>query len=152
MGTVVLTLVVPYLVVPAPTVAAGSCNDDLTAGFRRRSSRSPYDVPVEQRYRHDACTGGHDYSSGAWHFKGYGYVPSGASGVSRGGLEDCVYDRWFRLNVVHDVGASTVAVHVDGGAPRLSHYFKFGVYVQHHDVSPCVESRWRNITGYTKPH
>jgi len=74
-------------------------------------------------------------------------------------VEDGIYDRWFRLNVVHDVGASTVAVYVDGAprlavavAPSASHYFKFGVYVQHHDVSPCVESRWRNVTVYTKPY
>ena len=25
---------------------------------------------------------GHDYSSGAWQFEGYGYVPTGTSGVS----------------------------------------------------------------------
>ncbi|KAF8657858.1 hypothetical protein HU200_059668 [Digitaria exilis] len=132
---------------------------------------------------------GHDYSSGVWQFEAYGYVPSGTSGASvmqihnedagvqattlmlhvyngtlrhysGEALEDGVYDRWFRLNVVHDVGVSTVAVYVDGGAPRLvvavaptaSHYFKFGVYVQHHDVSPRVESRWRNVTVYTKPN
>ena len=133
---------------------------------------------------------GHDYSSGVWQFQGYGYVPSGTSGTSvmqihnengaahatammlhvyNGTLrhysgeavEDGIYDRWFRLNVVHDVGASTVAVYVDGGgAPRLVvnvtpsalHYFKFGVYVQHYNVSPRVESRWRNITVYTKPN
>jgi hypothetical protein len=131
---------------------------------------------------------GHDYSSGVWQFEGYGYVPSGTSGTSvmqihnedagthattlmlhvyngtlryysGAAVEDGIYDRWFRLNVVHDVGASTVAVFVDG-APRLavnvtpsaSHYFKFGVYVQHHDVSPRVESRWRNVTVYTKPY
>ena len=131
---------------------------------------------------------GHDYSSGVWQFEGYGYVPTGTSGASvmqihnedagakattlmlhvyNGTLqyysgevvEDGIYDRWFRLNVVHDVGASTVAVYVDG-APRLavdvtpsaSHYFKFGVYMQHHDVSPLMESRWRNITVYTKPY
>ena len=130
---------------------------------------------------------GHDYSSGVWQFEGYGYVPSGSSGVSvmqihdgKGAahstvlmlhvydgvlrfysgtaIEAGIYDRWFRLNVVHDVDASTVAVYVDG-APRLavnvtpsaSHYFKFGVYMQHHDVSPLMESRWRNITVYTKP-
>ena len=123
-----------------------------------------------------------------WQFEGYGYVPSGTTGVSvmqvfgagessttlmlhvyggalryydRQVVEDGIYDRWFRLNVVHDVGASTVAVYVDGGgAPRLVvnvtpsalHYFKFGVYVQHYNVSPRVESRWRNITVYTKPN
>ncbi|CAL4896766.1 unnamed protein product [Urochloa decumbens] len=131
---------------------------------------------------------GHDYSSGIWQFEGYGYVPSGTSGTSvmqihnvdagarattlmlhvyngtlrfysGAAVEDGIYDRWFRLNVVHDVGASTVAVYVDGAptlaanvTPSASHYFKFGVYVQHHDVSPRVESRWRNVTVYTKPY
>jgi hypothetical protein len=129
---------------------------------------------------------GHDYSSGAWQFEGYAYVPTGTSGASvmqihreqgatpatvlmlhvyNGTLrhysgeavEDRIYDRWFRLNVVHDVGASTVAVYVDGHRkfgtsviPSDSYYFKFGVYMQHHDVSPLMESRWRNITVYTK--
>ena len=129
---------------------------------------------------------GHDYSSGVWQFEGYGYVPTGTSGASvmqihneqgaahatvlmlhvyNGTLryysgeavEDSIYDRWFRLNVVHDVDASTVAVYLDG-APRLavnvtpsaSHYFKFGVYMQHQDQSSCMESRWTNITLYTK--
>nr|XP_034604872.1 citrate-binding protein-like [Setaria viridis] len=227
MGTllaIVLVLVVLCLAVPASTVATGSCND-LTAGFVKVQLpesdfvvQSPYDLPVEQRYRYDACTGvrtfwvyagdkpfnnatttnprtevrlrGHDYSSGVWQFEGYCYVPSGTSGASvmqihnenagaahattlmlhvyngtlrhysGAAVEPGIYDRWFRLNVVHDVGASTVAVYVDGGAPRLavavapsaSHYFKFGVYVQHHDVSPRVESRWRNVTVYTKPY
>jgi hypothetical protein len=130
---------------------------------------------------------GHDYSSGVWQFEGYGYVPSGTSGVSvmqilneRGAahatvlmlhvydgvlcfysgtpIEAGIYDRWFRLNVVHDVGASTVTVYVDGrrkfGASVIpsgdSHYFKFGVYMQHHDQSSCMESRWTNVTLYTK--
>ncbi|CAN6357733.1 unnamed protein product [Urochloa humidicola] len=223
----VLVLAVLCLAILAPTptrvATASSCND-LTAGFTKVelpesdfAVQRPYDVPVEQRYRYDACTGvrtfwvyagdkpfnnatttnprtevrirGHDYSSGVWQFEGYGYVPSGTSGASvmqihnentgaahattlmlhvyNGTLryysgeavEDCIYDRWFRLNVVHDVAASTVAVYVDG-APRLaanvtpiaSHYFKFGVYVQHHDVSPRMESRWRNVTVYNKPY
>jgi hypothetical protein len=130
---------------------------------------------------------GHDYSSGVWQLEGYGYVPAGTSGASvmlihnedagakattlmlhvyNGTLryysgeavEDGIYDRWFRLNVVHDVDASTIAVYVDGrrklGAsviPSKSYYFKFGVYMQHHDVSPLMESRWRNITVYMKP-
>jgi hypothetical protein len=46
-----------------------------------------------------------------------------------------------------------VAVYVDGHRkfgtsviPSDSYYFKFGVYMQHHDVSPLMELRWRNIT------
>jgi hypothetical protein len=72
-------------------------------------------------------------------------------------IEAGIYDRWFRLNVVHDLGASTVTVYVDGrrkfGAsviPSDSFYFKFGVYMQHHDQSSCMESRWTNVTLYTK--
>jgi hypothetical protein len=67
---------------------------------------------------------GHEYPSGA----------VGDAGPQRGGREALhgadaarlrrrrppllqrrrIYDRWFRLNVVHDVAASTVAVLVDG--------------------------------------
>ena len=121
-----------------------------------------------------------------WQFEGYGYVPSGTSGVSvmqihneegaahstvlmlhvydgvlrfysGAAIEPDIYDRWFRLNVMHDVGASTVAVYVDGEhkfstrvTPSESYYFKFGVYMQHHDRSSCMESRWTNVTLYTK--
>ena len=96
-----------------------------------------------------------------WQFEGYGYVPSGTTGVSvmqvfgagessttlmlhvyggalryydRQVVEDGIYDRWFRLNVVHVDGGSTPRLAV-AVAPSSSHYFKFGVYVQHHDVS-----------------
>uniref|UniRef100_M8ARH3 Alginate lyase 2 domain-containing protein n=1 Tax=Aegilops tauschii TaxID=37682 RepID=M8ARH3_AEGTA len=72
-----------------------------------------------------------------------------------------VYDRWLRLNVVHDVGARNVTVFVDGaeklrssshGAPHAEHYFKFGVYKQsHHNPSHRMESRWRNVRVFTKP-
>ena len=129
---------------------------------------------------------GHDYSSGVWQFEGYGYVPSGTSGVSvmqihneegaahstvlmlhvydgvlrfysGADVEPDIYNRWFRRNVVHDVRASTVAVYVDGErkfstsvTPSESYYFKFGVYMQHHDQSSCMESRWTNVTLYTK--
>ncbi|XP_020199148.1 citrate-binding protein-like [Aegilops tauschii subsp. strangulata] len=71
-----------------------------------------------------------------------------------------VYDRWLRLNVVHDVGARNVTVFVDGaevlrsrshGAPGAPHYFKFGVYKQsHHHPSDRMESRWRNVRVFTK--
>uniref|UniRef100_R7W925 Alginate lyase 2 domain-containing protein n=1 Tax=Aegilops tauschii TaxID=37682 RepID=R7W925_AEGTA len=72
-------------------------------------------------------------------------------------VEPDIYNRWFRLNVVHDVRASTVAVYVDDKhkfgtsvTPSESYYFKFGVYMQHHDQSSCMESRWSNVTLYTK--
>ncbi|XP_047084130.1 citrate-binding protein-like [Lolium rigidum] len=121
---------------------------------------------------------GYDYSSGVWQFEGYGYVPSGTSGVSimqvfggsetattlmlhvyngalryydRQLVEDNIYDRWFKLNVVHDVEGSMLTVFIDGeeklrvsGRGGDSHYFKFGVYAQNHDSS-FMESRWKDI-------
>ena len=62
-----------------------------------------------------------------------------------------IYDRWFRLNVVHDVEASNVKVYIDGiltyeapGRGGTSHYFKCGVYAQNND-SYLMESRWKGI-------
>ncbi|CAD6258109.1 unnamed protein product [Miscanthus lutarioriparius] len=72
-------------------------------------------------------------------------------------VADRVYDRWIRLNVIHDVAAANVTVFVDGerrlaapGQGGKEHYFKFGVYKQH-DPSHRMESRWRNVAIYTKP-
>ena len=126
---------------------------------------------------------GYDYSSGVWQFEGYGYVPSGTTGVSimqvfgagetattlmlhvydgalryynQKPVEDNVYDRWLRVNVIHDVGASRFTVFIDGenklsvaGRGGSSHYFKFGVYAQNHDSS-CMESRWKDIRIFKK--
>jgi hypothetical protein len=123
-----------------------------------------------------------------WQFEGDMYVPSGTSGASvmqifgaathattlmlhvyDGQLTyyheltkvvaDRVYDRWIRLNVIHDVAAGNVTVFVDGerrlsapGQGGKEHYFKFGVYKQsHHNPSHRMESRWRNVAIYTKP-
>lgn len=125
------------------------------------------------------CFQGHDYSSGVWQFEGQGYVPCGTSGVSimqvfgsdpphattlmvrtyngslsyyRGPvLVQNIWDRWFYLNVIHDVEACNVKVYVDGvlvleapGRGGSSHYFKFGVYAQN-DPSYYMESRWKGI-------
>ncbi|KAM3208633.1 hypothetical protein ACQJBY_063364 [Aegilops geniculata] len=121
---------------------------------------------------------GYDYSSGVWQFEGYGYVPSGTTGVcimqvfgasdgastfmlrvydgalryyDRQLVEDNIYNRWFRLNVIHDVKASTLTVYIDGeqklrvhGRGGHSYFFKFGVYAQNHDSSR-MESRWKHV-------
>ena len=67
-------------------------------------------------------------------------------------VADRVYDRWIRLNVVHDVAAGNVTVFV-GGERRLEvqghggkeHYFKFGVYTQGlHKHSHRMEAHWKN--------
>ncbi|KAL6642324.1 hypothetical protein ACP70R_020505 [Stipagrostis hirtigluma subsp. patula] len=192
----------------AAAAAAGDPTQGFTAvslGESNFELQRPYNVPSGDRYKFnggvrqlwvlssdkphspDSNTSprteirmtGHDYSSGVWQFEGYGYVPSGTTGVSimqvfGGGetattlmlhvlddgalhyydkqvVEDGIYDRWFRLNVVHDVGASSLAVFVDGveklrvpGRGGDSHFFKFGVYAQRH-ASSCMESRWKDI-------
>ncbi|KAK9271900.1 hypothetical protein L1049_002265 [Liquidambar formosana] len=122
---------------------------------------------------------GYDYSSGVWQFEGYGYVPKGTSGVCvmqvfgsspphattlvlsvyNGSLSSYrdpvlvpnIYNKWFRLNVIHDVDSSKVKVFINGvlkfqaeGRGGSSHYFKFGVYAQDDD-SHCMESRWKGI-------
>ncbi|EES09339.1 citrate-binding protein [Sorghum bicolor] len=129
------------------------------------------------------------YSSGVWQFEGDVYVPWGTSGASvmqifgankphastvmlpvydgkltyyhnvTKVLADRVYDRWMRLNVVHDVAAGNVAVFVDGerrldvrGHGGKEHYFKFGVYTQGlHNHSHRMEAHWKNVAIYTKP-
>ncbi|KAK1423615.1 hypothetical protein QVD17_18920 [Tagetes erecta] len=122
---------------------------------------------------------GYDYSSGVWQFEAYGYVPRGTSGVSimqvfgakrpfstttmlrvvknnlyyynKHVILPNIYNKWFRLNVIHDVKGNTVKVYIDGvlkyegpGRGGTSHYFKCGVYSQS-DGSFHMESLWRDI-------
>ncbi|KAF8726299.1 hypothetical protein HU200_019759 [Digitaria exilis] len=142
------------------------------------SSDKPHTPQSNTKPRTEFRMTGYDYSSGVWQFEGHGFVPSGTTGVSimqifGGGetattlmlhvydgalryysqqvVEDNIYDRWFRLNVIHDVDASSLAVFIDGveklrvpGRGGDSHYFKFGVYTQHNSSS-CMESRWKRI-------
>uniref|UniRef100_A0A453QI30 Alginate lyase 2 domain-containing protein n=1 Tax=Aegilops tauschii subsp. strangulata TaxID=200361 RepID=A0A453QI30_AEGTS len=146
----------------------------------------PFNTATHTNPRSEVRLRGHDYSSGVWQFEGYGYIPSGTSGASvmqihnqegaahstvlmlhvyngvlrfysGAEVEPDIYNRWFRLNVVHNVRTSTVTVYVDGKhkfgtsvTPSDSYYFKFGVYMQHHDQSSCMESRWTNVTLYSK--
>ncbi|KAL5999941.1 hypothetical protein ACLOJK_034618 [Asimina triloba] len=121
---------------------------------------------------------GYNYSSGVWQFEGYGFVPNGTSGVCimqifgaathattvmmrvyDGSLTyyrnpiivPYIYDRWFRMNVIHDVGAKNVSIFIDGALKLTvpdhggtSHSFKCGVYAQS-DCSYYMESRWKDI-------
>ncbi|KAH7565976.1 hypothetical protein JRO89_XS08G0051400 [Xanthoceras sorbifolium] len=112
-------------------------------------------------------------------FEGHGYVPSGTSGVCimqvfgasppqattlqlrvyngslayyRGSvLVPNIYERWFRLNVIHDVDASRIKIYIDGilkhetsGCGGTSYYFKLGVHWQI-DQFYYMESRWKGI-------
>lgn len=71
-------------------------------------------------------------------------------------IQSPVYDRWIRLNVVHDADAGKVHVYVDGrwkktfddrGGDR--HYFKCGIYGRT-GMSQRTDVRVRNIHLYRK--
>lgn len=69
-----------------------------------------------------------------------------------------MYDRWFRLNIIHDVEGGKVTVFIDGvqkfetndRGPSDDFYFKCGVYAAPKDISYYMESRWRDIKIYKK--
>ncbi|KAK4356206.1 hypothetical protein RND71_025177 [Anisodus tanguticus] len=142
----------------------------------------PHTTTSQTKPRSEIRITGHDYSSGVWQFEANGYVPSGSSGVSimqvfgasptsttlmlrvyNGGLtyyreviERNIYNRWFTLNVIHDVGASKLKVFINGilkheasGRGGDHHYLKFRVYAQDNE-SDRMESRWRGIKLYKK--
>ncbi|KAM0905325.1 hypothetical protein ACQ4PT_017494 [Festuca glaucescens] len=132
-------------------VGAAADGSDLTVGFAKVDLQSgdflvqsPYDVPVDQRYRYDAGTGVrtfwvytadkafnavtptnprteiHNENGGTPATTMMLHVYNGTMRWYSGReVEGCVYGRWIQVNVVHDVGASTVAVYVDG-APRVA--------------------------------
>ncbi|XP_052191028.1 citrate-binding protein-like [Diospyros lotus] len=145
------------------------------------STDKPHTTSSKTEPRTEIRIKGYDYSSGVWQLEGQGYVPSGTSGVCimqvfgpanyhstalmlrvyNGSLsyyrnpvlDENMYDKWFRLNVIHDVAARKVKVYIDGVLkledsviiePRSSHYFKLGVYAQN-DCSYRMESRWKDI-------
>ncbi|KAF5735347.1 citrate-binding protein-like [Tripterygium wilfordii] len=128
---------------------------------------------------------GLDYSSGVWQFEGNAYVPNGTTGVtifqifgapkhthattmmlrihdgnmryySRDMVSPDIYDRWFKVNVIHDVDRGEIYVFIDGvqkyqtkGRGPGKFYFKCGVYAQK-NMSNYMESRWRDIKIYNK--
>ncbi|CAK9176336.1 unnamed protein product [Ilex paraguariensis] len=127
---------------------------------------------------------GLDYSSGVWQFEGYGFVPNGTTGPSivqiHGAAHDPstiilriydgdmryysgdliatnMYDKWFRVNLIHDVDGGKVTVFLDGvqkfetnDRGLAQFYFKCGVYAALSDISYYMESRWRDIKIYKK--
>ncbi|XP_068661178.1 citrate-binding protein-like [Aristolochia californica] len=142
------------------------------------STDKPHALTSNTKPRTEIRIRGYDYSSGVWQFEGYGYVPTGTSGVCimqlfganrtattlmmrvyDGSLTyykgpvvvPYIYSKWFRLNVIHDVGAGKVKVFINGvlklevnDRRGTSHYFKCGVYAQS-DSSSYMESRWKGI-------
>ncbi|KAK1371585.1 citrate-binding protein-like [Heracleum sosnowskyi] len=139
----------------------------------------PHTTTSKTHPRTEMAIQGYGYSSGVWQFQGDAYVPKGTSGVCimqvfganapyattlmlrvyNGSLMHYkfsvlvpnIYDRWFRVNVIHNVDANKVMVYIDGelklkvkGRGGTSHAFKCGVYAQDRD-SVRMESRWKNI-------
>ncbi|KAI4374178.1 hypothetical protein MLD38_012202 [Melastoma candidum] len=142
------------------------------------SNDLPHSLDSHTRPRTEIRIRGYDYSSGVWQFEGHGYVPKGTTGVAvmqvfgaaghattamirvyngslyyyrHNLLSPDIYDRWFKLNVIHDVEVSRVEIYVDNelklttrGQSGKNHFFKCGVYTQD-DASRYLESRWKEI-------
>ncbi|XP_057761135.1 citrate-binding protein-like [Arachis stenosperma] len=143
----------------------------------------PHEPTSRTQPRTEIRISGLDYKSGVWQFEGYGFIPNGTSGAtiaqiygaahgattlilriynngemryySRDLVAENLYDKWFRLNIIHDVDGGTVSVFIDGkkkfhtkdkGPGDL--YFKCGVYAAPANISYYMESRWRDIKIY----
>ncbi|CAK7346768.1 unnamed protein product [Dovyalis caffra] len=144
----------------------------------------PHDPSSQTQPRTEVRITGLDYSSGVWQFEGFGFVPNGTSGVTVAQIHGAshgattlilriydgnmryysgdlvatdLYDRWFRLNIIHDVDGGRVTVFIDGEEKYSTKdqgpgdlYFKCGVYAAPRNISYYMESRWRDIKIYKK--
>ncbi|CAA3029021.1 Citrate-binding protein [Olea europaea subsp. europaea] len=135
--------------------------------------------------RSEISISGYTYSSGVWQFEAYGYVTCGTSivsimqvfgatlpyhtsfilGVDTNGsltyfkepvIYPKAYDKWFRLNVIHEVETRKLKVYINGifkyetlDRGGTSHYFKCGVYAGP-NPSYYMESRWKGIRIFKK--
>ncbi|KAK2429288.1 citrate-binding protein [Trifolium repens] len=144
----------------------------------------PYSPSSPTQPRTEIRIKGLNYHSGVWQFEGYGYVPNRTSGATIAQIHGAasgattlilriyngdmryydtdlvaknLYDKWFRLNIIHNVDGGIVTVFIDGekkfqtkdhGPGDL--YFKCGVYAAPVDISNYMESRWRDIKIYKK--
>ncbi|KAL5776615.1 hypothetical protein ACOSP7_009541 [Xanthoceras sorbifolium] len=134
----------------------------------------PFKTDTTTRPRTEVRIKGYDYSSGVWQFEGYAFVPKGTSGVTimqihgarkgattlqlriYGGdmryykfdlIDTNLYDKWFRVNVIHDVDAGNLTVFIDGVKKFVKNdqgpgdlYFKCGVYAAPRNSSNYMES------------
>ncbi|XP_057446053.1 citrate-binding protein-like [Lotus japonicus] len=148
------------------------------------SNDKPYSPDSPTQPRTEIRITGHDYHSGVWQFEGYTFVPKGTSGAtiaqihgaahgkttlllriyngdmryySTSLVAENLYDKWFRLNIIHDVNGGIVTVFINGEKKFQTHdqgpgdlYFKCGVYAAPDDISHYMESRWRDIKLYKK--
>ncbi|KAL3737199.1 hypothetical protein ACJRO7_026030 [Eucalyptus globulus] len=159
----------------------------FTDGIRRLwvyADDRPHEPDSKTMPRTEIRIRGLDYSSGVWQFEGYGFVPNGTSGAIvlqiHGGmghattlilrmyegdiryyLHDLIatnlYDKWFRVNVIHNRDQGIVEVYLDGTLKLVTQdrgpgdlYFKCGVYAAPPNVSYYMESRWKDIKIYKK--
>ncbi|KAF8024938.1 hypothetical protein BT93_F1936 [Corymbia citriodora subsp. variegata] len=158
----------------------------FTDGVRRLwvyADDKPHEPDSKTMPRTEIRISGLDYSSGVWQFEGYGFVPNGTSGAIivqiHGGmghsttlilrmyegdvryyLRDLIatnlYDKWFRVNVIHDRNQGTVEVYLDGTLKLVTQdhgpgdLYKCGVYAAPPNVSYYMESRWKDIKIYKK--
>ncbi|KAI3507255.1 hypothetical protein L1887_22156 [Cichorium endivia] len=125
-----------------------------------------------------------DYTSGVWQFEGLAFIPNGTSGAtivqihgaahgnitallriykgemrfySTQVIDTDLYDRWFKVNLIHDVHGGKVVVFINNKekfkihdqGPGLLH-FKFGVYGAPANISYYMESRWKDVKIYKK--
>ncbi|XP_076907451.1 citrate-binding protein-like [Bidens hawaiensis] len=125
-----------------------------------------------------------DYSSGTWQFEGLAFVPNGTSGAtivqihgaahgnttlllriyngdmryySAPVIDTGLYDKWFKVNLIHDVDGGKVTVYINNKVRLKMHdqgpamlHFKFGVYGAPRNISYYMESRWKAIKIYKK--
>ncbi|KAI3806422.1 hypothetical protein L1987_22327 [Smallanthus sonchifolius] len=125
-----------------------------------------------------------DYTSGIWQFEGLAFVPNGTSGAtivqihgaahgsttillriyngdmryySTPVIDTDLYDKWFKVNLIHDVDGGKVTVFIDNQERFKTHdqgpgmlYFKFGVYGAPTNISYYMESRWKAVKIYKK--
>ncbi|CAK9158473.1 unnamed protein product [Ilex paraguariensis] len=132
-----------------------------------------------------ALVQGLDYCSGAWQFEGNVFVPNGTSGATIVQIHGAahgnttmllriykgemryytyelvdatnLYDKWCRVNLIHNVDGGLVTVFIDGVQKFETHdhgpgdlYFKCGVYGAPSNISYYMESRWKDIKIYKK--
>ncbi|SMD26143.1 polysaccharide lyase family 7 protein [Kibdelosporangium aridum] len=79
-----------------------------------------------------------------------GELRDGSSRVLTSGI----YNKWVRINVIHDGTANKVSIYVNGAlkitrsGPPGDHYFKYGVYGTLKTAS--AQTQWRNVKFYQK--
>ncbi|GFS37510.1 hypothetical protein Acr_00g0052340 [Actinidia rufa] len=139
----------------------------------------PHDPNSHTQPRTEIRITGLNYSSGVWQFEGYAFVPNGTSGAtiaqihgsakgattiilriyngdmryySYGLTAKNLYDKWFRVNIIHNVDKGKLKVFINGtkrfgvkdkGPGEM--YFKCGVYGAPANISYYMESRWKDI-------